>query len=217
MAEINIQRKERTTWPWILLGLLLVALLVWWLLSRNGGMTDLATEQDTTAAAIDTTSTAGTGGATAASGAIGEFVQWRSDYRARQEADTTHEFTAQGIRLLAAAIADAGRRVDTGGTAIAAVSDSIRTHADALQRDWQSTNHANHVRLAFLQAAGALERLREQGFPDAATTVPQVREAAGRVQPNRPLLEQRQAVQQFFDVASQTLQSMQGAASTTGR
>lgn len=215
MAEINIERKERTTWPWILLGLLLVALLVWWLLSRNDG-TDFATSQDTTAYA-DTAATMTPGaGTVAATGAVGEFVQWTRDNQARAAADTTHEFTAEGLRHLAGAIEAVAERGDTAGASIGSVGDSIRTHAEALQRDWQSTNHANHVRLAFLQAASALERLREQRYPQAGTTVAQVRAAAERVQGNQPLLQQRQSVQQFFEVAAQTLQSMQGAAGSTG-
>lgn len=34
MAEINIQRKERSVWPWLLAGLLLLGLL-WFLFARN--------------------------------------------------------------------------------------------------------------------------------------------------------------------------------------
>ena len=215
MAEIHIERKERAAWPWVLLGLLLLALLAWWLLSRNDG-TDFATEQDTTAQYADTASgtSTGTGGATAG-GAVGALVQWTRDNQARADADTTHEFTAEGLRRLAAAIETVAQRADTAGS-VRAAADSIQMHAEALQRDWQSPNHANHVRLAFMQAATALERLREQRFPEAATTVAQVRSAAERVQGSQPLLEQRQSVQQFFDVASQTLQSMQTAAGATG-
>ena len=215
MAEINIERKERTTWPWLLLGLLLVALLAWWLLSRNDG-TDFATSQDTAAYADTTNTMTPAAGTVAATGAVGDFVQWTRDNQARGAADTTHEYTTEGIRHLAGAIQAVAQRGDTAGASIGSVADSMRTHAEALQRNWQSTNHANHVRLAFMQAAGALERLREQRFPQAATTVAQVRAAAERVQGTQPLLQQRQSVQQFFEVAAQTLQSMQAASGSTG-
>jgi hypothetical protein len=56
MAEINIQRKERSVWPWLLAGVLLLGLL-WFLFARNSpdGFTatgaDSARWRDTSAAA----------------------------------------------------------------------------------------------------------------------------------------------------------------------
>ena len=58
MAEINIQRKERSVWPWLLAGVLLLALL-WFLFARNndnlltGSRAD-STYRDTTGAAAGT-------------------------------------------------------------------------------------------------------------------------------------------------------------------
>jgi hypothetical protein len=39
VAEINIERKERNAWPWILAGLALLALLVWFVARRDDGVT----------------------------------------------------------------------------------------------------------------------------------------------------------------------------------
>ena len=36
MAEINIERKQGTSWPWIIAGLALLALLLWFLFARAG-------------------------------------------------------------------------------------------------------------------------------------------------------------------------------------
>jgi len=55
MAEINIQRKERSVWPWLLAGVLLLGLL--WFLFAQGtdtmttGMAGDSTYRDTTGAA----------------------------------------------------------------------------------------------------------------------------------------------------------------------
>ena len=35
MAEINIERKQGTSWPWIIAGLALLALLLWFLFARG--------------------------------------------------------------------------------------------------------------------------------------------------------------------------------------
>ncbi len=48
MAEINIQRKERSVWPWVLAGVLLLGLL-WFLFARNTNDNALAGRTDSTA------------------------------------------------------------------------------------------------------------------------------------------------------------------------
>lgn len=58
MAEINIQRKERSVWPWLLAGLLLLGLL-WFLFARNTPDTMTATGADS-AAVRDSSAAAGT-------------------------------------------------------------------------------------------------------------------------------------------------------------
>lgn len=37
MAEINIERKQGTAWPWIIAGIALLALLLWFLFARGDG------------------------------------------------------------------------------------------------------------------------------------------------------------------------------------
>jgi hypothetical protein len=58
MAEINIQRKERSVWPWLLAGVLLLGLL-WFLFARNA--TDNMTASGADSAAFrDSSAAAGT-------------------------------------------------------------------------------------------------------------------------------------------------------------
>jgi hypothetical protein len=49
MAEINIQRKERSIWPWLLAGVLLLGLL-WFLFARNNDTLTAGMGADTTVA-----------------------------------------------------------------------------------------------------------------------------------------------------------------------
>lgn len=57
MAEINIQRKERSAWPWLLAGVVLLALL-WFLFARGSATDNVATRADS--ALGDTGAAAGT-------------------------------------------------------------------------------------------------------------------------------------------------------------
>ena len=47
MAEIHIQKKERTVWPWVAAGILVLA-LAWYFSSRNTDPTVAAKSADTT-------------------------------------------------------------------------------------------------------------------------------------------------------------------------
>lgn len=58
MAEINIQRKERSVWPWLLAGVLLLGLL-WFLFARNSNENMTASGADS-AAYRDSSAAAGT-------------------------------------------------------------------------------------------------------------------------------------------------------------
>ncbi|HEX7243756.1 MAG TPA: hypothetical protein VF263_25940 [Longimicrobiaceae bacterium] len=60
MADINVERKQRSIWPW-LLGLIVLALLVW-LLASMFNRDDDVEERETTTVESTTTTTAPTGG-----------------------------------------------------------------------------------------------------------------------------------------------------------
>jgi hypothetical protein len=59
MAEIRIERKERSLLPWLLAGILLLGLL-WFLFARNTGAPVVARAGDSTAVRDTTAAAAGT-------------------------------------------------------------------------------------------------------------------------------------------------------------
>ncbi|HUF25925.1 MAG TPA: hypothetical protein VMM18_02990 [Gemmatimonadaceae bacterium] len=215
MAEINIERKERTTatWVWVVIGVLLLALLAWWLFARDGARDFIAQDSPGILSPIMP-------GVTDRS-ATEEFVVWVDENRAREEMDVDHRYTAEGLEGIADALEEiADRRngvaqqqdtaqrqalPEPGREQLRMHADRIREFADSLQQDEDSARHANHARMAFTHAAQGLEYL-EQHHQRGTQQVQQVRQAATAVQPNVPLTQQRQRVQQFFDRASTALQ-----------
>ena len=202
MAEIQLERKEGKNWIWIVLGLLLLALLAWWLLSQRGDNDPVVAE--TPGMVTDSLPRTGMTG----SGEVDGFIQFVDDNRARTEMGRDHEFTAEGIRRLAGALGSVATRDTVGGAALQPRLDSLRQKADSLERNTQSGQHSAQARDAFTSAVAIMDDLRQRRFPNAAGHVTQARQAAEAVQPGQQLLEQKAQVQRFFEHSAEVLRTM---------
>lgn len=208
MAEIHIERHERSIWPWVL-GLLVLALLAWWLLSMRNDAADNDVAVETPAGAlVDSVPGTGVGTREAAPAAVNEFLSYTEQNRAGTAADSTHNYEAEGMRRLAAALDELADRDTIGGVALDARISALRNRADALQRDWRSTEHARHTRAAFDSAAALVEGMQQQRFNNIATEASQLRQAASGVSPDRLLLQQTAEVQRFFQRAADAVRAM---------
>ena len=209
MAQVQIKRAHhpvRRVWVTALI-LFAAASLAWLLLGTRGAREE---------ATFDLTAAAPPPGPVVATArdAVGEYVRYTAAHRARMDADHTHEYTAEGIRRLAGALAALAARDARGDESLRVQADALRDRADALQRDPQSTTHARQAREAFVAAAGLIDALstrepsaRSEAAPTSAPTS-DVLDAAMAVEPTQLLLRQRDAIQRFFDSASAAVQAM---------
>ena len=212
MAEINIERQERSIWPWII-GLLVLALLAWWLLSMRGTGNDNDVVAETSPGAIaDSLPPTGAGNLAAMPAAVSEFLRFSEEPRPAQAADSTHSYEAEGLRRLAAALDELADRDTIDGVSLDIRIAALRERADALQRNWRSTAHAGHTRTAFDSAAVLIESMQQRRFPNLGSASARVRQAVDGVKPDGLLLEQTAQVEQFFDRAAEAVRAM---ASTT--
>ena len=200
---------RRRTWgavPWIMGALLLVILAVMFLPQRAdrrgvevampevGGT--LATGADRLVADVDV--------------AVGEFVDFVTTRRASDAMGLQHEYTAEGLRRLAAAISALATRDTVAGFELEPRIQMLRERADALQRDPNADTHARQAREAFLVAASVLEDIQDRRFPHLDGEATAVVRAAEGVEAGRPLTEQESAVGTFFERASHLLRGMSG-------
>lgn len=212
MANIDIQRKRSQAWWWVL-GLILLALLIWWLAAR-GGRGELAGGDVGRDVGLGVGAVAGTPGAPVSGVAVDidpflAHVRSEGDFT---EMGRAHNYTATGIRLLADALDQLARADAAGKGTVTTNLQRLRQSAEALQRDPTSPRHAEMTRQAFTAAADVMSDVQQTRFPALANQVSEVREAATAVSPDRPLLEQREAVRTFFDRAANTLSVMAGRA-----
>lgn len=208
MAEIQIERKEPRNWLWIVLLLIVLALLAWWLLSRRTDAEDRVATGTLGGAIVDTGPTAATGGA---AGDVDAYLSFVQDTQARAAMSNVHEYTADGIRRLAAALNSVVDR-DAAGSAAGGGDlrprlDWLREKADSLQRNPQSNQHAGQARDAFIGATAIMEELRARR-PNITDQVRQARDAAESLRERGQLLEQRAEVQRFFERAAEVLRNI---------
>jgi hypothetical protein len=209
MADIDIQRKSTPIWPWILLGLILLALLLWFLLGR-GTDDRVATGPvtDTVAPATETAPAAGMAGPAA----LQQFSQRCADPAAQQQAGMDHSFTVNCLRQLADAIEGTAEQQGLAMGAVQPQTQEVRDHAQQLEQSPpEAMDHANHVRAGAMAAVAAMQTLNQApGTADAGGQVNQAEQTAQSIRPGVALLDQKAEVDRFFQQAYEALNRVAG-------
>ena len=209
MAEIHVERRHARVWPWVLGALALLA-VVWVFLAARDGGDELAYNRPQTGEQVG-----GSAGAVGTAGAnvdrftppvesFASFVQ--GDFSSR--VDASHEPTAEGLRHLAAALNGVAGR-DNLGSRIQGQVGVILEQAGQLDTPG-ATTHADLVRAAFIAAAEAMATLHEGRYQERSSQVSSLRQTAETLNPETPLLQQRDVVTRFFNEASTVLQTRIG-------
>jgi hypothetical protein len=210
MAQIGIQEKKANIWPWVLLALL-AAVLLWWFMSRRGTDLDVGDRR------VDTTSVAAARpdaapGAATSAGVTGFLAHVERTGDGSMALD--HSYTAGGLRQLAAALEDInGRGADAvaGGSGdLAPQLQLLRQHADSLEQNARSEQHARHAREGMMAGARAMQMVQGRA-PAAEEHVSAATRSAQEVRAGSALQQQREAVKQYFDHAGAAVRELSRA------
>jgi hypothetical protein len=213
MAGRQIERSEKGVWKWVLAGLLALALIALILSqperdpagglavdSAAGTLVDSAPSATATARARN-----------AAAGAVNDYLSFVERNRARVAPDSSHAYTANGVRLLTDALAALAARDTIDARSVRSEVIWLRARADSLYRDWRSRDpveNARHARDALLTVADLVQSLHERRYSDIAIEAIAVTDAARAVNPGVSLLDQRVEIQRFFDRAADAVRAM---------
>jgi len=215
MADIDIERRKRSPWPWAI-GALVLVLAVWglsqWVETDQPTVvtTDPADDPAAPPAAVNGVEPAPAPEPAPETAAAERFQEWvRDSAEAVDRMGLEHEYTREGIDRVASTLeALVGR--DPSPTVQQRLEEMRRQRQAIRASDPHAVDHANQARAAFLAAVGVLESLQERPeFQQAGLDqhVDRTRQAAEQVRPDTPLLEQRAEVHEFFSRMGDALQT----------
>lgn len=192
MAEINLEKRNRSALPVLIAVAVLLGLLIWWVMRGREDAVLSTVPADTGAVSMTSTGEADTGLPTG----VAVFLRWSDERRTPSAMNPDHSHTATGIRNLAAALGGLAARA---GVDIAAETEIIRAQADTLWANVASSRHAEFTRKAFLSLSGLMGAVEQRLEPDLENEVAEVQRAAEAIRGDEALLSQRDRVQDFFE------------------
>lgn len=212
MAEIKVEKKQ-PVWPWVLLGLIILGVILYFLLSDSNDdmdtMDDNTEQVDTTYQTTQTQDTAtwstdenGAPPATADNQSVDAFI---SHVGNTSRMGLEHEYTNNALLHLINAVDYKAQEHDVN---IDADLSEIRNDARAITEDPMATDHANHIKTAASKLANAMEKIQTEKFPNLSQDINEVRTAANEIDTSTLTLEQKDRINSFFNEAADVLRKM---------
>ena len=202
MTNSNTERKPGTVLLLIIIGFL-IALLLTWVGIRLFDRDDETARYET----YDTTR-AVPSRVDGLPAQVKDFAIFVRDNSAQDTMSLDHSYTSDGIRHLADALAALADQQGVSDTNIKDRLDMLRGHADRLQEDRRSIEHADIIRDAFTLASDLIATIERQIAPDMKDDVTEVRRAADAIDPDKLVLDQKAEVETFFKRSSLLLNEM---------
>jgi CHASE3 domain sensor protein len=196
MTEIKIEKKS-AVWPWILLGLGILALLIYLLFSY--------THNESVETNFETNNTEGTKliNVRENNSTVAAFVSFVNNDTNKMSLD--HSYTNAALLKLTQAIE--AMAAETGYNVRADV-DKAKEYTNKITHDPSETTHADNIRKAADILSASLQNMQQAKYPELATEAEELRRAAASIDPGVLTLDQKDAVRSFFGKAANLLQKM---------
>jgi hypothetical protein len=202
MTEVNPKRKMLPGLLLRIFAFIIVGLLVWMTYEFFTRGTQPAQDVSSRTIALDPVPSLNV------PAQVSEFSSFIQDNPSQERMGLDHAYTSDSIRRLADAI---GAIADLWGITHPDIKDKLnllRSHADRLQEDRRSTNHANIVRDAFTHASDLVASIERQITQELGNEVADVYRAAEALDPDERVLDQKVEVEMFFKKTSLLLNKM---------
>ncbi len=199
MAEIKIQKRQRSPWPWII-GIIILAGFIWFMLTYvyrpedndsqvlSGDSTNSSYRYE---APVDT------------SNDVKDFVDYARDTTKNL---TPKRYTEQGIIKLQSALSYVADRTDSANTQFNEKIDSLdRT---IVKIDTTARNYLSQVKPAFSAAVNAIKSIRNSGASAGSNNAASLKRIESNIDTSKSLGSQINKIKDFFAEAGNILQQV---------
>lgn len=199
MAEIKIEQKKQV-WPWLLVGFVIAALLLYFLVFRDNGKN---TEAVTKADYITNTNEPDLSGEKENNGTVAAYVNFVEISEEKMSLD--HAYTNEALLKL---IEATNAKANEVGYEVQADLEKVKEYAKMISKDPFETTHADNIRKADDILTNVLQNIQKAKYPGLADEVEELKRASASINPETLTLEQKDAVKNYFAKASDLLQKM---------
>lgn len=210
MADIDIQEKKGSPWPWII-GLLALVLVVWvgyeMLADDDQEFAVTTPAQEEPAGTFDPAAPAATAGAPAE---VQRFEEECVQGQAGQQMSQEHEYAQTCVRHMTAALDAVVQREQVNDQQLSQQLEQFRSRAAELTTDPASQEHSVQLDAIFDDAAGLISSIEESrtGAGQTAGAADRVQEAADAFSADGTVLDQQAEVTAFFREAAAAMRQL---------
>ena len=208
MADIDVERRGTSIWPWII-GLIILALLIWLLFALLGDDGEEVAIEEPVAAPV-----VAEPAAPDLPPAVEAYMTTCTEEMGQPQGQMglEHDYSVGCLQELGNSLDALIVQQTVANTDVSQALEDYRGTVQQLQAsDESSMSHADLTRNAAMSAAALMQAVNNAYFSDDAavgTAVSEAGRAAEGIQPGVAMLDQRDAVQTFFREAGDALRAM---------
>ena len=199
MAEIKIEQKKQV-WPWLLVGLVIAALVIYFLMDKDDVDT---TEADTEENYVSSTNESNLLDVKENNSTVAAYVNFVENSNRKMSLD--HAYTNEALLKLTDATNAMANEV---GYEVRVDLEKVKEYAKMITEDPFETTHADNIRKADDVLTNLLQNIQKAKYPDLANEVEELKSAAAAIKPEVLTLEQKDAVKNYFAKAADLLKKM---------
>jgi hypothetical protein len=193
-----LNRKE--LWPWLLAGLIIATLLIYFLVFRgNSKNTAAITDVDDTSIAKKTDLLE----IDEYNNTVGAYLNFIENSRDKMTLD--HAYTNEALLKL---IEATNAMANEAGYEVQADLEKAKEYAKMIVEDPFEKTHANNIRKAGDLLTSVLQNIQKAKYPSLAAEAAALKSASEAINPSVLTLDQKDAVKNYFVKASELLQKM---------
>ncbi len=207
MADINIEKRNKPVWPWII-GVLAIIGIVWWAVESTENLgTEGTTVVNPIVPGVGVSSDADLfEEASSLRRTETAFVSYIRNYDNRDKIGDDPEVTGEALIKLSDALRDLVNEDD-----LKAELDKIEEEGRQIKENHGLMDNADKLSSTFASAADIMVRIQQREYPNAENEVNEVSVAAQQVNTDEDLFAQRTEVASFFNEAAEAIQKMENS------